>query len=116
MLMALYKPREWVIKLQERQSTPTGNVPIYHKDVVEVITRIFKYIANIGQAGYGGIVNIDGKKHLVKRLAYEDYIVTKNLMATPSYPKDMGTISLMLDLKNGDRGAKHVSSLFILSF
>jgi tRNA (adenine57-N1/adenine58-N1)-methyltransferase len=89
MLMALYKPREWVIKLQERQSTPTGNVPIYHKDVVE--------------AGYGGIVNIDGKKHLVKRLAYEDYIVTKDRVATPSYPKDMGTISLMLDLKNGDR-------------
>jgi hypothetical protein len=48
MLMALYKPREWVIKLQERQSTPTGNVPIYHKDVVEVIIGIFKYIANIG--------------------------------------------------------------------
>ena len=41
----------------------------------------------------------------MKRLTYEDYIVTKDRVATPSYPKDMGTISLMLDLKSGDRGA-----------
>lgn len=72
-------------------------------------------IINRGKAGYGGIVNIDGKKHLVKRLAYEDYIVTKDRVATPSYPKDMGTIALMLDLKNGDTGAKPRELILFLS-
>lgn len=81
---------KWVVKLKEDGLISTHIGPIYHNHIKE--------------AGFGGsIILPNGKRIEIRRLTFEEYVVSLKRNVTPIYPKDLGRIVSLLDIQPGNK-------------
>lgn len=80
---------KWVVVLEEGGSLHTHLGEIQHKTIYEI--------------GYGGTIELNEKLLHIRKLTLEEHTKTLKRRVTPIYPKDMGRISTLMDVRPGDR-------------